>query len=151
MDIPVTSRIHRILVRMDVYTNFKDCDKNPDDYPLDLEAGEIPLGVYENIPGRIEDSIIVTDQAIHYCETDNHSRKVQYQNINRTSFFKDKDKPLPLRIELRNGETFFLPFKAGPHGKGLGNACGFIRFIDRVVGDTKVRNGKGRYSPWDID
>ena len=51
MDIPVTSREHRILRHhMKGYYSFKDLEKQFTDYPVIVDEGENPLGVYENVP-----------------------------------------------------------------------------------------------------
>lgn len=138
MNIPVVSRVHRCLAQMAKYHSFKDSDKNLQDYPVELEKDEEPIGVYENIPNKIEQSIIITDKAIYFCDTNNHADRASYRDIVDTETPKDKLTDDTLVVRMNNGRNFLLPVRRDYKGSRTSDLFEFIRFLNRVKEDLRA-------------
>jgi|GEM_PF-2801119 len=133
MDILVKNRVHKCFSDIENYHSFTDLNKNIKDYPIDLEEGENPLGVYENVPDQIEESIIITDQALYYCDDNNHSRKTRYQDIIEAITPDDKFTDNILKVRMKDGKHFLLPIRRLYEGARMSNIFTFISFINRIV------------------
>lgn len=137
MNIPVVSRVHRCLSQMEKYHSFEGSEKKLKDYPVEWEEGEDPIGVYENTPNQIEQSIVITDRAIYFCNANNHSEKANYRDIVCTETPKDKLTHDTLVVKMNNGRDFLLPIKRDYEGSRTSNLFEFIRFLNRVKDDLQ--------------
>jgi len=108
-------------------------------YPIKMESNENFIGVFENNPNRVEESIVITDQGLHYCFDENESKKIKYIDILNTSCPKPEEKRSAeiLTLYLSNDETFSLLIKRTSEDQRFNNLFGFMRFIDRVRSDMQ--------------
>lgn len=139
MNISVKSRAHRCLRDKERYHTFDGTNKKIEDYPVTLEADENPIGVFENIPNQVKDSIIITDKGMHYCFEGNSSKKVRYSDITGTSYPEPDKKRTEeiLMLHLRNGESFPLFIKRLSDDQRFNDLFNFMRFIYRVKSDLE--------------
>src|SRR5437868_5943809 len=132
----VKSRVVRILKPLRRYR-----DQSPDSLMtsiaatrVGLQEGEICLGVYENNPGCLEDSIIVTNLGLHIYRS-GESLFIDYGQIESIEAPSVKETADRLKIRLSNGAMKDLPIQGG-QGR-FRDAFEFLRFLDRVKDDIR--------------
>lgn len=139
MTIPVSSRVHRTIRKMDRYHAFDDLDKIHKPYPIKLELDENLIGVFENIPNQIKESIVITDKGLHYCFENDRSEKVNYKDIISTNYPEPEKKRTEevLTLYLNNGDSFPLFIKSKSANQRFNDLFNWMRFILRVRDDIK--------------
>lgn len=141
MDIPVRSRCHRILRHTKNYhcllpdMDYFDPEYAKKQYPIHLDADELIIGVYENIPGNnlashdvapedIRDNIVITDQGLHLCSQTN-SEKIYFKDIATLDGPENKIDDLTIHIGLKDKRKVNIPilytgiYNDGYYGKDV--------------------------------
>lgn len=147
MDV-VRSRAARILGHFARYRNLRDGTATPPAWlrQVAVQGDEVVLGVYENVPGELEDSIVVTTRALHLCR-DGAWQSVSYEDI-RSIETPPTEAPLgksgvaELTLHLGDGQRVSLPVTGG-RGKTR-DAWEFLRFLRRVTSDLERASGGAR-------
>ncbi len=148
MDI-VASRAGRVLRKLPRY---RDLIKDPAPAPAWVaavsprEQGEVRLGVYENVPEKADESVLVTTSGLYvgraagwdfvaYDDID----EVQTPHIEAPS---DKVCFDAVTVRLKDGRQTNIPIRGGD-GKSR-DAWEFLRFLIRVTADLRRAGEKER-------
>jgi hypothetical protein len=125
MNIPVRSRCHRILRHAKNYhcllpdKDYFEPEYAKKQYPIHLDADELIIGIYENIPGDdlasqdivpedIRDNIVITDQALHLCSQTN-SEKIYFKDIVALDGPENKINDLTIHLTLKSKKIVNIP------------------------------------------
>ena len=111
--------------------------KSLDGFPrARLGAGEIPIGIYENSPGSIVQSLLITDRGLHYNDNDDWLF-VPYEEMvsvelqgGENSLATDN-----IAIQLRGEATTLLPVLGGDPTIGTKDTFAMLMFLNHVMGD----------------
>lgn len=102
-----------------------------------LAPNEFAVGLYENVPGQLDESFLLTSEGVHFL-SDNASRFVCFLAIESVGFYTNSKSKLlhspehrKLIFVLRNGEKVLLPIR-GAREAGV-DIASFLSFISRVV------------------
>lgn len=151
MDGMIASFAHRILKRLRHYRPVPSAaaaDLIRQAHPP-LQPGERLLGIYENVPGELNNSLWVTDRAVH-VRADAEWCSVAYAAVERLDARQsatrlsgaavDKHQVDGIAARLSSGETVWLPVLGG-HDR-LRDAWGFLRFLMRAQEHTARTSGR---------
>ena len=138
MDVTVVQRAHRNLRRLPSYVVLgKDASE-----PLPclvrerLGVGELPLGIYENTPGSLDKSILITDRGLHY-QANLDSDFVPYEEM-VSADLEGGEKSLAtdnIAIQLRGGATHVIPVRGGVPEIGTRDSFSMLMFLNHVIED----------------
>jgi hypothetical protein len=101
-----------------------------------LCEGEVPIGVYENVMGTLDQGILITDRGLHHHDKDVWNF-VSYQEM-VSADLEGGQKSLTvdnIAIQLRDGETYLLPVRGGDPRLGTKDTFAMLMFLDHVLGD----------------
>lgn len=137
----VESRVIRILRPLTQYHKHSTESLNASNrsQKVDLQIGEVYLGVYENIPDSLEDSITVTSLGLHTYRG-GEWEFLNYEHIESIRIPSRKEEAAELEIHLYDGYTTRIPVRGG-QGR-FRDAFEFLRFLDRVRDDIRRRKQK---------
>lgn len=137
MPISVQSRAHRVLRHLTRYKTCGDLDQLPqlDARDLVLQTNETLIGVYENVPGHLDELLLFTNLGFHLWEND-HWRNVKYAELAGCEWpAESKREASMLTVRTKAGERICLPVRGGNEfGRDL---FGLMRFFDRVIDDIE--------------
>lgn len=105
-----------------------------------LKKDEIIIGVYENQIGKIEESIIITDQGFYILL--NGWEIIPYKEIDNVEplMKTEKTSAQELLIHLKSGKEFMLPIKGGDDK--FRDVWEVLHFFNHVVQDYADKNLK---------
>ncbi|MBN9388559.1 MAG: hypothetical protein J0I20_10945 [Chloroflexi bacterium] len=128
----VASTAYRTLHRFDRYTNYyqKDLPANFFSNGIIFEKDEQLVGVYENIPGNLEDSIVITDKNLHLFTKDKWLT-IRFGDVTKVDTIGEKFLKSGLTLYLTDGQTFDIPVTGG---KGsFTDKFEFLRFFQGIM------------------
>ena len=147
MDV-VRSRARRILGHLPRYRDLSDETTAAPArvHRVPLRRGEIPLGVYENVSGECEDSVLVTTLGLHSYRPGVWD-SVGYEDIQSIERLpiaipSDKMRIDGLTLHLVSGRSVDIPVRGGD-GK-LRDGWEVLRFLARVTDDLRRDRQQGR-------
>lgn len=128
----VRSKVHRILRAI---PSFSSCERWNDAAHLaqlgsPLRPDESLLGYYQDQPGRIDETILFTDQGLYVRETESWAA-ARYTDILSTDWLgSQKTEAAGIELRLASGETLTLPVRGG--NDRFRDAFEVLRFMNRV-------------------
>lgn len=135
----VKSRAIRILRPLTRYRNLSTISPAPGytTQGVKFQEGESCLGVYENVDGSLQESVLVTNVGLHV-----HRRRewgfVDYADIESIRIPSRKEEADTLEIHRYSGHMDEIPVR-GARGKSR-DAFEFLLFLNRVTADIQVKN-----------
>jgi hypothetical protein len=135
---------HSVLADGENYTDYFDAEYAKKEYPIQLDADESLVGVYENVfgevifenipPELISNSIIITNKAMHLYSKEKFE-KIYFKDIQELKGPDNKIDDLIIRIHLKD-EIIALPilYTFGEKGK-LKDVFEFLSFLGKVSGN----------------
>ncbi len=144
--VSVRSRASRILRRL---TAYRDLTAQSPDHPpwiheVPVQPGEQRLGVYENVPGSAEKSVVVTTLGL-YVRRGERWEFVRFEDIEAVVAPHQKTEVAELALMHRDRHVTLMPITGG-HGR-FREAWEFLRFMDRVLEDFGREGGVTQTSP----
>ena len=143
MEVTVAQRAHRGLRGLAGYVVPGELGNASLSSPLRdrLVVGEVPIGVYENVSGSHDQSILITDCGLHFNDNDNWLF-VPYEEM-VSAEMEGGEKALAtghVAIQLRGEATFLLPVLGGGPTIGTKDTFAVLMFLNHVIGDiNRVR------------
>jgi len=133
----ISARAHRILRVMANYHTLADGQQLPAGMVKlpDLPKDESPVGIYVNDPSTFADSVFFTTEGV-YVFRSKHWDHVKFSDIAKTVTPERKEKLSGFDLQLRNGESFWLPITGNKDGKFF-DAFEVLRFFIRVIDDIQ--------------
>lgn len=125
MPVPIATRATKYLEGTQFYKRVDEIAWSDWEQKVALQPSESVIGVYQNLPNRIENSIVVTSLGLHYV-SDSSSKFIQYESIREMDYpshnmpflFENPDQRL-LVTHLNNGEEIIRLPVLGNVGRGL--------------------------------
>lgn len=131
----IQSRAHRILTKLSQYRPVTTIDG------IEFQAGEIPIGIYENYADSLHEAIVVPTLGIHvYLE---EWLFIPYKQMKSAKVLMDlpadKRHADAITIHLQNGDVVTVPVRGGD--ERTHEVWEFLRYLQRVIRDvTKNAN-----------
>lgn len=131
----VLSRAHRTLSALASFRGLSENYELPVGMPQlpKLLPGEVPIGIYLNDAATFTDLVFFSSEGVCVFRS-GHWEQVKFSEITRTVAPDSKEKVAGFNLQLRNGESFWLPITGNKAGRFF-DAFEVIRFFDRVLAD----------------
>ncbi len=129
----INSRAKRVLNHLRNYHETTFITEETLDF-LALQDREKCLGIYENVPGILQESVFITNKGLYFFEEDK-KKFLAYDDIIYIKPLRNKQKDINIEVNMTNGDTIFLPIK-GSRGP-FKDVYEFSRFLHRVIDDIK--------------
>lgn len=100
---------------------------------IHFQKEEKAIGLYENTPGKKDESIVITNLGLHFLSTD-RAEFISYEQIRAIEPLETKNIDR-LNLDLDDGRMIAIPIKGG-EGR-FRDIFEFLHFLDRVVNDIK--------------
>lgn len=127
----VRSRVHRILSRLH---SFKPVDADSkavlNARYLDGYSGEV-FGFYENQPGSLNNSILVTEDGIGLLQAE----EINFINFDDINCIEKPGDKIGSELVIRRNDKSSLSFQVQGGKFGFSDALEFLRFLNRVIED----------------
>jgi len=139
MHISVLTRAHRILNGIPRYRKLLTDAQDAPNWLKEqsLLPNEVLIGVFENIPGQSNSTIVVTSHRLGVCR---HACMdwVAYDSIGQVKGVDNKQAS-ELKVTTNDGREFILPIV--PDNKKFNDVFEWMRFINRVLEDRRKLHG----------
>jgi hypothetical protein len=144
MPVPIHTRAEKYLTGMPSYRSAAEIDSGAWAKGMSLQAKEAIIGLYQNVPGEVADSIVVTNLGIHWLSTSG-VRFIDYSAIDGMDYPVHDKVALHANVDLRrlvitlvSGEKLNVPI-IGTEGRGL-DVSSFYSFISGACQTIEIEN-----------
>ena len=137
MEITVRMRAHRGLRKLARYRPLTALNQTTlDGFGGQFQTGEEAIAIYENVPGSIDQSFLITDQGLHVAQV-GHWLFLPYGMMVSAGLEGGEKSPEVDRvaIRLRDGSTATVQVSGGDPSMGTRDTFSVLIFLDHVIGD----------------